>query len=380
MKISKVETIELTRSVTVHIGEIGWLWVRLHTDEGFTGLGETFPAFSVDKAVILKDYAPVLLGRDPSDIEALWHDMFVSVGYRGWAGAESRALSAVDIALWDLLGKSTNRPLYQLLGGKCWEKIPIYNTCYDDKYDFNEQPAELARELLASGIRAMKIWPFDDVARRNRGQRVSNEEMEHCIAPVRKIREAVADQMEIAMEFHGYWNLPCSVQIAHALEPYNVMWLEEMLPQDNLAAYGVLASRVKQPLCISERLMTRWALRELLENGAASIIMPDIAWCGGITEARKMANAAETHYLPVAFHNCGGPVVHFASWHLGMATPNLKILETVRRHYSDRFLPIITASDVPQNGALGVPPGPGLGIELRPEFLKRGGVVITSVS
>jgi galactonate dehydratase len=378
LKITQVETVELTRSVTVHIGQIGWLWVRLHTDEGLTGLGETFPAVAADKAVILKDYAPLLLGRDPADIEALWHDLFVSVSYRGWAGAEARALSAVDIALWDLLGKATQRPLYQLLGGKCWEWIPIYNTCYDDKFDFNQQPAELAGELLGSGVRAMKIWPFDDAARRNRGQRISLAEMEQCLAPVRRIREAVGAQMDIAMEFHGYWNLPCSVEIARALEPYNVMWLEEMLPQDNLAAYAVLARRVKQPLCISERLMTRWALRELLANLAASIIMPDIAWCGGITEARKMANAAETYYLPVAFHNCGGPVVHFASWHLAMATPNLKILETVRRHYGDRFLPIVTATGIPQDGALGIPPGPGLGIELRPEFLQRDGVVITA--
>jgi L-alanine-DL-glutamate epimerase-like enolase superfamily enzyme len=378
MRITQVETIELRRSTEVHIGVVGWLWVRLHTDEKVMGLGETFPAGGAEKSVILADLAPQLVGRDPRDIEALWHDLFLSVQCRGWGGAEIRALSAVDIALWDLLARSLGVPLYQLLGGKCWDSIPIYNTCYDDTYDFNTHPAELARTLLASGVRAMKIWPFDAVARMNRGQSITPAELDRCLLPVRKIREAVAREMDIAIEFHGYWNLPCAVKIARALEPYNVMWLEEMLPQDNPAVYAALAQRVTQPLCISERLFTRWGFREVIENHAASIVMPDIAWCGGLSEARKIANLAETHYLPVAFHNCGGPVVHFASWHLSCATPNLMILETVRRHYTHRFVPIVTSAGIPQNGRLGLPPGPGLGINLKPEFLNTKDAVIES--
>ncbi len=369
MKITRVETIELREGTTVHAGKIGWLWVRLHTEEGIVGLGETFPASPVEKAVILNDFAPLLIGRDPRDIEAMWQDLFVSVQYRGWAGAEIRALSAIDIAAWDLLAKSVNLPLYRLLGGKCWDTIPVYNTCYDDVYDFLSHPVELAKELAANGIRAMKIWPFDSLARKNRGQSISTEEMEQCLAPVRMIRQALGESMDIAMEFHGFWNLPCAIKIARALEPYKVMWLEEMLPQDNLAAYAVLASHVSQPLCISERLCTRWGFREVIENRAANIIMPDIAWCGGLSEARKIANWAGTYYLPVAFHNCGGPVVHFASWHLATATPNLMILETVRRHYADRFVPVVTSPGAPQNGRLGIPSGPGLGVDLKPSFL-----------
>lgn len=369
MKIVRIETVELPESTTVHAGTIGWLWVRIHTDEGMVGLGETFPATAPDKTVLLRDFAHQLVGRDPRDIEAIWLDLFTSVQYRGWAGAEIRALSAVDIALWDLLARSANLPLYRLLGGRCWESVPVYNTCYDDIYDFNTQPVELARDLLVAGIRAMKIWPFDAVARKNRGQSISNEEMDCCLAPVRKVRETFGEQMQIAMEFHGFWNLPCAVKIARALEPYHVMWLEEMLPQDNLKAYATLAQEVSQPLCISERLATRWGFREVLENGAAKIIMPDVAWCGGLSEARKIAAAAETNYLPIAPHNCGGPVVHFASWHLAMATRNLFILETVRRHYQDRFVPLVTSAGAPLNGSLGEPPGPGLGIELKPELL-----------
>ena len=380
MRITKVETVELAQSTAVHWGTIGWLWVRVHTDENLVGLGETCPATAAEKAVVLNDLAPLLLGRDPNDIEALWHDMFLTVQYRGWAGAEMRALSAVDVALWDLLGRSVNLPVYRLLGGKCWDAIPVYNTCYDDAYDFNKQPVELANELLAAGIGAMKVWPFDETGLRNRGQSISVGEMETCLTPIRKIREAVGDKMEIAVEFHGYWNLPCAVKIAEALEPYRVMWLEEILPQDNLAAYRTLSKKCRQPLCISERLMTRWSYRELMEDGSASIIMPDVGWCGGLSEARKIANWAETYYLPIAPHNCAGPVTHFASWHLAMASPNFLILETVRRHYGERFVPIASATGAPQNGRLIAPPGPGLGVELKPEFLRGNRVKVESVS
>ena len=380
MKIIKVETVDLAQSTAVHWGTIGWLWVHIYTDENLVGLGETCPATAAEKAVVLNDLAPLLLGRDPRDIEALWHDMFLAVQYRGWAGAEMRALSAVDVALWDLLGRSANLPVYRLLGGKCWDSIPVYNTCYDDVYDFNKQPVELASELLAAGIGAMKVWPFDETGLRNRGQSISVAEMDACLTPIRKIREAVGDQMEIAVEFHGYWNLPCALKIAEALEPYRVMWLEEILPQDNLAAYRTLSKKCRQPLCISERLMTRWSYRELMEDGSANIIMPDVGWCGGLSEARKIANWAETYYLPIAPHNCAGPVTHFASWHLAMASPNFLILETVRRHYGERFVPITGATGAPHNGRLIAPPGPGLGVELKPEFLRGNRVKIESVS
>lgn len=369
MKITKVETVELCQSTEVHWGVIGWLWVRIHTDEGLIGLGETCPASAVEKAVVLNDLAPRLIGRDPRDIESIWHELLMAVQYRGWAGAEIRAISAVDVALWDLLGKSVNLPVYRLLGGKCRETISIYNTCYDDVYDFNTHPVELARELAGAGISAMKIWPFDEAGKRNQGQSISQAEIDACIEPVRKIRDALGDSMQVAIELHGYWNLTCAIRIAEALEPYKVMWLEEALPQDNLAVYATLAKKVRQPLCISERLVTRWGFRELLENGAASIVMLDLAWCGGLSEAKKIASWAETYYLPIAPHNCSGPVTHFANWHLATSTPNFMILETVRRHYGERYVSIATATGAPANGKLGVPPGPGLGVELKDEFL-----------
>jgi galactonate dehydratase len=161
LQISKIETIRFNRGITVHAGVVNWLRVRVHTDEGLIGLGETYPAAESAEAVIAHSLAKVLLGRDPREIDRLWADMLLTVGYHGWAGAEMRAISAIDIALWDLLGKVTGQPIYQLLGGKSRERIRIYNTCYDDVYDFNQEAGKLAQDLSAMSIRAMKIWPFD---------------------------------------------------------------------------------------------------------------------------------------------------------------------------------------------------------------------------
>lgn len=375
MKITAIETIHLSRGITVHAGPIQWLWVRIHTDEGLIGLGESYPNAEAEKAVVHTKLATVLLGRDPSEIDLLWTDMFRNVSYSGWAGAEMRALSAVDIALWDLAGKAAGLPIYKLLGGASRKAIRIYNTCYDH-IDFMKEPARLAEELLDSNIKAMKIWPFDPVARETYGNHITPAQIRQGLEPLRLIREKFGDSIAVAMEFHGFWTLPCAIQIAQALEPYAPMWLEEMLPQDNLASYAELAHSTKLPLCLSERLMTRWAFRELLENRAARVIMPDICWCGGISEAKKIAAMAETYYLPIAPHNCGGPILHFASAHLAANVTNLYILETVRRHYLEEYKGLLTRSLVPENGELPLPPGPGLGVELSAEVLKRQDAII----
>lgn len=377
MKITRIETIHLSKGITVHAGPIQWLWVRIHTDEGLVGLGETYPHPQAEKAVIHHSLAPVLLGRDPLSIDRLWADMFQAISYSGWAGAEMRAISAVDIALWDLAGKAAGAPIYQLLGGASRSSIRTYNTCYDH-IDFMTEPVRLAGELLKSGIRVMKIWPFDGIASETRGHYITPEQMRRGMEPVRLIREAYGDSMDIALEFHGYWNLTCAIRIAEAVKPYSPIWLEEMLPQDNLAAYQKLSTTTNLPLCLSERLMTRYGYRELFENRAAGIIMPDICWCGGISEAKRIAAMAETYYLPVAPHNCGGPVLHFASAHLAANLTNLTILESVRRHYTEEYKGIVTRDLIATNGEFPTPPGPGLGVDLEPNLMSRSDIQIES--
>ena len=374
MRITSIETIHLCKGITVHTGPIQWLWVRVHTDEGLVGLGETYPSPESEKAVVRR-LAPLLLGRNPLEIDRLWADMFLTVASSGWAGAEIRAISALDIALWDLAGKALGAPLFQLLGGASRPSIRIYNTCYD-RVDFLTEPVRLARELMDSGIPAMKIWPFDSIARENGGNYITADQLRQGLEPLRQIREEFGDAMDVAMEFHGFWNLPCAIRIARALEPYQPMWLEEMLPQDNVESYRTLSASTELPLCLSERLMTRWGFRELLQSDTARVIMPDICWCGGISEARKIAAMAETFYLPVAPHNCGGPILHFASAHLAANLTNLYILETVRRNYLEEYRGIVTADLTPQNGELPLPPGPGLGVELDPAVFQRPDVTV----
>lgn len=379
MKITAVETILYKTGVVVHAGRVAWLWVRIHTDEGVVGLGETYPGGESERSVVERHLAHLLLGRDPLDIERLWQDMFLAVSYPGWAGAEMRAISAIDVALWDLAGKAAGQPVWRMLGGKCRDQIRTYNTCYDHVYDFNTDAGRLAEDLLRSGIRAMKIWPFDRAALRNRGQYLTRADMEEGLAPFRQIRDAVGDEMEIAAEFHGYWNLPSAVKIARALEEFNILWLEEMLPQDNAEVYARLAREVRQPLCLSERLMTRFQFRELLQNGAPQYVMPDVMWCGGLTEARKIATLADTWYLPICPHNCGGPVLHAASIHLAAHVPNLFILESVRRHYLEEYQGLVTETFPARDGFIPVPETPGLGMDLDPSVYSRPDVEVRRI-
>lgn len=375
MKITRVETIQVPEYR--HI-----LWVRIHTDEGLVGLGETYLYADPAKALIERIYGPgFLVGRDPFQIEAHWRAMFNQSNFFGWGGAEMRAMSAIDIALWDILGQASGQPIYQLLGGACRDRIRIYNTCGGEKnFDFMKNADEYAQDLLSTGVRAMKIWPLDGLAQQTGGHYISPSDLKRGLEPVRKIRAAVGDEMDIAMEFHGHWDLHCAVQIAQALEEYQVMWLEEMMQPDNLDAYEHLSRATRLPLTVSERLLTRYQFLPVMQRGIARIIMPDVEWCGGISEGKKIATMAEAYQLPVAFHNYGGPILNVASAHVAASIPNLMILETGRNLLSNWTSDIITNPIVIENGIMALPKGAGLGIALSETLLRRKDVIIGTVS
>ena len=369
MKITAVETL-------LHPHYPLLMWVRVHTDEGLIGLGETIQSPDAVARVVHGTLAKLILGQDPTQIELLWHHMFKTVHYAGYAGAEMRAISAIDIALWDLLGKITNQPVYVLLGGACRERIPTYNTCgsygrYLDHEAFHDSPAQLARDLLAMGLRAMKIWPFDDAAVPSLGQRISVEQLEYGVSIFRAIREAVGDQMDIALEGHCQWNLPSAIRIARAVEPFRPMWLEELMLPDNPLSTRELRAATSTPLVTSERLITRFGFRPVIEAHAADILMLDIGWTGGLTESKKIAALAETYQMPVAPHNPGGPISNLVANHFSASIYNLFILESVRAYYLTWFNDVVTHNHVPADGSFALPPGPGLGVDLRPEFLAR---------
>ena len=382
MEITAVETIGLR---DIDMEETGWvgeieedyrqlLFIRLHTDEGLVGLGETYPRPAVDAEVIHEHIAPEILGRDAGAIEDHWRNTFRHANYwGGFGGAEMRALSGIDIALWDLKGKTAGLPIYELLGGKSRNALRTYNTCYEGEFSFMEDPVPLAESLLDEGITAMKIWPYDEIAYRNGGQYIGPDELVAGAAPLAAITEAVGDEMDVAMEFHGLWNAQCAKRIARHLEQYEPMWLEEMLEIGDLDAYADLAAATPLPVNISERLMTKYDYADLFSRVDVDVVMLDLEWVGGLTEAKKIAAMAEANQRPIAPHNCGGPVLHFANLHLGATVPNLMIMESVRGRYNGWHRDLVTTPASAEDGQLQLPEGPGLGTALADTVLEADG-------
>ena len=369
MKITAIESLQWREFPRL-------LVVRVHTDEGIVGLGETVDKVPGARAALHGTVAPLLLGQDPLDIEGLWRFVMDNIMYHGYAGAETRALSAVELALWDIMGKKYNAPLYHLLGGKTREQIPTYNTCIgfgpvQDYVAWHRDAGALAKSLLADGVQAMKIWPFDRFSESSFGQYITLAQVEAGLEPIRKIREAVGNKMEIGVEFHFRWNRVSMERIAAALEPFNILFLEDVLPPVHPDEIKLLGQRTRIPIVGSELLMTRWQLREWLEKHVTPIIMTDPVWNGGVAETRKIAALAETFGVPLVLHNVAGPICHAACMHLGAHIPNLFFVESVRAFYKTYF-PILSTLEVTVcEGHLPIPEGPGLGVSLREEALHR---------
>jgi galactonate dehydratase len=388
MKITALETLR-----TAELPNI--LWVHVHTDEGLVGLGETFFGAETVEAYLHEYVAPRLIGQDPGRIDRIARDLVGYLGFRS-TGAETRGNSAVDIALWDLLGKTLNRPIVDLLGGRTRDWIRTYNTCagthyvrkanaqavhnwgigqspearYDDLDAFLNRADELAMSLLEEGITAMKIWPFDIAAEKTNGQYIAPGDLKTALQPFDKIRRAVGDRMDIMVEFHSLWQLLPAMTIAKALQPYGTFWHEDPIRMDSLASLKRYAEVSPAPICASETLASRWAFRDLIETGVAGVVMLDLSWCGGLSEARKIAAMAEAWHLPVAPHDCTGPVVLIASTHLSLNAPNALVQESVRAFYRTWYRDLVTALPEVKDGMITVPEGPGLGAELHPDLDK----------
>jgi L-alanine-DL-glutamate epimerase-like enolase superfamily enzyme len=191
--------------------------------------------------------------------------------------------------------------------------------------------------------------------------------MNEALRPFEKIRAAVGDRMDVMVEFHSLWQLLPAMRIARALQPYGTFWHEDPIRMDSLGDLRRYAEASEAPICASETLGSRWAFRDLLETGAAGVVMLDLSWCGGLSEARKVAAMAEAWHLPVAPHDCTGPVVLAASTHLALNAPNALVQESVRAFYRTWYRDLVTALPEVRGGMITVPPGPGLGLNLNPD-------------
>jgi L-alanine-DL-glutamate epimerase-like enolase superfamily enzyme len=386
MKITKVEAVRFRRDLRIQGIAPNWTWVRLHTDAGLIGIGESYPTQEAHMGA-LKEIAPTILGRDPANIERLWQDVFYRISYQPWGGAESRMLTAINIAQWDLLGKASGMPVYKLLGGKAQEKLLVYNTMNGwpiQGMREHDYPEKITEFLLERGIRAIKLYPYDrgpvNAFARHGGTFITQAELKQSLDPIQRIRKVAGDGMEIALDLSSKWNLPCTMQIARSLEPYGIMYLEDPMLPDNLEAYASLARETSIPVCISERLATRFRFREMFEARAVDVVMYDVTWCGGISEAKKISDMADTYKIPTSPHTGGGPVLWFASIHLATALTNFYIMESVYHLYNDVYPHFIKDVPAPKDGYVMAPEVPGLGVELREEALRQGDATIETIA
>lgn len=359
MKIKHIETVRVSDPADV-------IWVRIHTDTGLIGLGETWYASKTVESAVHDHFAPLIVGRDPFAIERHWLNMFRLSDHAGYGGAELRAISAIDMALWDIKGQAAGVPVYELLGGAVRKKIRVYATGAPFV-----GAGDLARELIDDGMIAMKMGPTISVATPSEGQYLSSKDLDLALQPFRDVRDAVGDGIKIANDGHGKWALPVAIQIAKAMEPLDIMWQEDLMPLLNPDALRQLQDATNTPVCISERLLTRWQFREFIENGSAQIVMPDLIWTGGISETHRIAVMASAHQVPVAPHDATGPVNIFACAHICMNSPNAMIMEHVRPYLYGWYGDFVDPLPPIEHGWLSAPQNPGIGTRLRPEVLER---------
>lgn len=388
LRITKIETVRFGKDLMINGRGIQWMWLRIHTDAGIIGTGETYPFNEASEGVI-KDlewhsWAGKLVGTNPLEIEETWDRIFQQNAFNVQGGAEMRALSAINIAQWDILGQASGMPVYQLLGGSANKYVRVYNTYTNSRsingWTIEEDLDKISGFLVEKGIKAIKFCPFDTVASRNNGEYISLKEIDSCLDMIRKIRDQVGDTLDIGCEFHSYWNLPSAVRIAKALEDYNILFLEDMLLQDNMQSYKILSQETSIPMVISERLATRFGFREYLESGIGGIAMYDLTWCGGISEGKKISDMANTYYIPTMMHTAGGPVLWYASTHLAAAISNLFFVESVYPNWTERY-PFFF-DNVPQvvNGTVKPPDRPGLGLEFKKDVFERPDVILNIIA
>lgn len=352
MKVTDIKTF------VVDCFRTNWVFVKVYTDEGISGVGEGTLEYK-EKALLgavahIKSY---LLGKDPRQIEKHFHDIYRDAYWRGGAVLMS-ALSAVETALWDILGKSLNVPVWQLLGGKVNDDCRIYVNGWFAGAKEPEEFAGKAAEVVKRGITALKWDPFGKSYRQ-----IASAELDKALRCIAAVRAAVGDGVDLLIEAHGRFDVPTAVGIAREIAPFKPLFLEEPVPPDNLRALA--AVREKSPVAIAagERLYTRYGYNDLFALRAADYIQPDVSHAGGIMELKKIAAAAEALYIPFAPHNPSGPVANASTLQLAACCPNFCLLEIM---YSDvAYRSEITDEQLHcENGRMRIGDRPGLGIEL----------------
>ncbi|HEX7010903.1 MAG TPA: mandelate racemase/muconate lactonizing enzyme family protein [Phycisphaeraceae bacterium] len=386
MKITRIET------ATCPGLSPNLLMCRVHTDDGLIGVGESWFIPHALAAIIHDWMSPRLLGADPSDIEAHWRFLYERATNVGSRGAELRALSAIDLALWDIKAKANSVPVWQLLGGRAQEGVRAYNSsggpAYGGKHSdgrpgawpgygpigekgpLNDywmavhEPAAYARELLEEGISGVKMWTLDFAAHKPSGAlHVSHTDIRKGLAPFFKMREAVGDQLELMLDGHGFFQLPMALRIADAIREVRPLWLEDVIRPDCVDTIQQFRQRCGMPLAVSEMMIGPDEYRLVLEQRATDYLMIDPTWVGGISQTLKLTDLAQFYNIPVVMHDCTGPLTLLAGLHVGIARTNVAWQETLRAHLRLRYPQLATWVPQIEGGRVLAPSAPGLGAD-----------------
>lgn len=338
-----------------------WLFLEIITDEGLSGWGEPVIEGRADTvATAVKELSRYLIGNNPLNIEDIWQAMYRTGFYRGGPEVMS-AISGIDQALWDIKGKFYNAPIYELLGGKCRDTLRVYSWVGGDR------PGDLengVKVLVESGCTAVKMNGTEEMHYID-----SFSKIKAVCKRVEIVRETGGENLDIAVDFHGRVHKTMAKVLAHALEPYHLMFIEEPVLSQNNEALREITNHTSTPIATGERMFSRWDFKPLFEAGYADIIQPDLSHAGGISEVRKIATMAEAYDVAVAPHCPLGPIALAACVQLDACTPNVFIQEqSLGIHYNKGadLLDYLKNPDVFKfnNGFIDIPNGPGLGIEI----------------
>jgi galactonate dehydratase len=324
----------------------------------------------------------MLVGQDPLNVEAAFERIRTSGIFAGaQSGQYVTALTGVETALWDIAGKALGLPVYQLLGGKVRDRVRVYcDSGAREMAPGDERSKARIKEIQDLGFTATKI-DIDDARDPSRFDRVNwtanNNEIDHMVAKVAFTRESFPKTVDLAVDMHGRYDAGTAKRVARELEPFRLMWLEEPVPAENVDAMRDVRASTHTPICCGENVFLRHGFRELLEKGAVDIIMPDFQKCGGLLEARKIADMAHTYYVPVAPHAVTSPIGMMATAQVCAAIPNFLAQEF---HWIDS-LPLwrnfVKEGEIIQNGFITLPDRPGIGVEMNEEGARKAQVAGT---
>ena len=361
------------------IGGAFWVIVKLTTDDGIEGIGECYgiPVSGDIACRMVEDtFHRFIAGSDPHDVETMFRRVY-SAGFTQRPDISMMGVfSGIEIAIWDILGKALDRPVYKLLGGRFHDRLRTYTYLYPKKagtrdgpvgedgdvYHEGDAAAQRALDYIEMGFTAVKQDPAGPYSFQG-GRELSLSELSRSEYSVRRIREAVGDRADILFGTHGQMTTSSAIRLARRLEPYDPLWFEEPCPPDQMEAIGKVASSTTIPIATGERLTTKVEFHQALRAGV-SVLQPDIGRSGGIWETKKIAIIAEVFNAQVAPHIYCGPIAHTAAAHVGFSSPNFLILETI---LSDFHNAILKKPLRWEQGYLHAPTGPGLGIELDEE-------------